>query len=170
VFENNNLDFSSGFPMDGWMNPESNLARLGIQLKTPPAPVGNYLPCRMSGNLIFLSGSICLEDGQLRYRGAVGREYTVEEGYLAARLCACNQLAILKSEVGDLARVRRVVTVTGFVWGVEGFADSPRVINGASDLYGEVFGESGRHARAAVSVSGLPGGSAVEIQTVFEVF
>jgi enamine deaminase RidA (YjgF/YER057c/UK114 family) len=152
------------------MTPESKLENLGLFLKSPAAPVGNYLPCRVVGNLVYLSGSICLEEGAVKYRGAVGREYSVEEGYLAARLCACNQLAILKAAIGDLSRVRKVVSVTGFVWGVEGFADSPKVVNGASDLYGEVFGEAGRHARAAVSVSGLPGGSTVEVQTIFEVF
>jgi enamine deaminase RidA (YjgF/YER057c/UK114 family) len=153
------------------MDIEANLASLGVVLATAPAPVGNYLPFRMCGNLVYLSGSITLCEGRIQYAGAVGRERSLEEGYAAARLCAVNQLSILKSALGgDLSRVRQVLSLTGFVWAVEGFVDSPKVINGASDLYVAVLGEAGRHSRAAVAVSGLPGGSTVEVQTVFEVF
>ena len=152
------------------MKVEENLKQLGIELKSAPAPVGNYLPFRFTGNLIYLAGSICLSEGEMQYTGAVGKERTVEEGYAAARLCATNQLAILKSALGDLDRVRKMISLAGFVWAVEGFADSPKVLNGASDLFVSVFGENGKHSRTAVSVSGLPTGSTVEVQSVWEVF
>ena len=152
------------------MKVEENLKQLGIELKSAPAPVGNYLPFRFTGNLIYLAGSICLSEGKMQYTGAVGRERTVEEGYAAARLCAINQLAILKSALGDLDRVRKMISLAGFVWAVEGFTDSPKVLNGASDLFVSAFGENGKHSRTAVSVSGLPAGSTVEVQSVWEVF
>lgn len=152
------------------MNVDERLKELGIELNAGPAPVGNYLPYRFSGNLIYLSGSICLSDGKMQYVGAVGRECSVDEGYAAARLCAVNQLSILKDAMGDLNRVKKMISLTGFVWAVEGFVDSPKIINGASDLFVAVFGENGKHSRAAVAVSGLPAGSTVEVQTVFEIF
>ena len=152
------------------MDVDSKLREIGIELKPAPAPVGNYLPWRLSGNMVFLSGSICMEDGELRYTGAVGGDRTLEEGYAAARLCALNQLSILKDALGgDLSRARRVVSLTGFVWGVAGFPEPQKVVNGASDLMVEVFGEAGKHSRAAVTVAGLPAASTVEIQSVFEV-
>ena len=151
------------------MNVEANLDRIGIQLEEAPSPVGSYLPYRITGNLVYLSGAICLRNGVLEYVGAVGGERTLEEGIEAAKRCALNQISTLKSAIGDLGRVRKVVHLAGFVWAVEGFKDSPKVINGASDLYAQAFGEAGKHSRAAVSVSGLPGGSTVEVQTVFEI-
>lgn len=150
------------------MSIEAKLAENGIRLTVGPAPVGNYLPYRVSGKQIHLSGSICLENGKMKFTGAVGREQSVETAYQAARLCAINQLCILKDAIGDLERVRHLVSLTGFVWGVEGFAESPKVINGASDFFVQIFGEKGKHSRAAVSVSGLPAGSTVEVQCVFE--
>ena len=152
------------------MNVEENLKQLGIELKSAPAPVGNYLPFRCAGNLIYLAGSICLSDGAMQFTGAVGRECSIEEGYAAARLCAVNQLAILKAAIGELDRVKKMISLAGFVWAVEGFTDSPKVINGASDLFVAAFGEKGKHSRSAVSVSGLPAGSTVEVQSVFEIF
>jgi enamine deaminase RidA (YjgF/YER057c/UK114 family) len=150
------------------MEIEKRLKEIGLELPAAPAPVGNYLPYRVTGSLVYLSGSICMKDGVMVYPGPVGGTCTESVGYEAARFCAITQLAILKSVVGDLDRVRQLVNLAGFVWGVEGFVNAPKVINGASDFFVEVFGDKGRHSRTAVSVSGLPAGSAVEIQTVWE--
>ena len=152
------------------MNVEEHLKQLDIDLKSAPAPVGNYLPYRLAGNLVYLAGSICLRDGAMQFTGAVGKERSIEEGHAAARLCAINQLAILKSAIGELDRVKKMISLAGFVWAIEGFTDSPKVINGASDLFVAAFGEKGKHSRSAVSVSGLPAGSTVEVQSVFEIF
>lgn len=151
---------------------EKRLKSLGIELPKLPAPLGSYVPWVMSGNLLYLSGSVSSlfqnTDGTRPYVGAVGRERTLEEGQAAARYAAMVQMAAIRDALGSIDWVKRIVFMTGFVWGVEGFPDSPKVINGASDLFGAVFGESGRHARAAVAVAGLPGGATVEIQTVVE--
>ena len=151
---------------------EKKLKSLGIELPRLPTPLGSYVPWVMSGNLLYLSGSVSSlfqnPDGTRPYVGAVGRERTLEEGQAAARYAAMVQMAAIRDALGSIDWVKRIVFVTGFVWGVEGFPDSPKVINGASDLFGAVFGESGRHARAAVAVAGLPGGATVEIQTVVE--
>lgn len=155
------------------MNQDSSiknrLVSLNLTLPVAPDPVGNYLPFRISGNLVFLAGSICMRDGAMVYTGAVGAERSVEEAVEAARLCAINQLAILNKAVGSLDRVKQMVSLAGFVWGVPGFTQSPAVINGASDLFVEVFADKGRHSRTAVSVSGLPAGSTVELQSVWEI-
>jgi enamine deaminase RidA (YjgF/YER057c/UK114 family) len=150
------------------MTPESRLAELGLQLPPPPAAAGNYVPTVRTGNLLFCAGTICLVNGQMTHTGPVGREQTVETGYRAAEICALNILANIKAAVGSLDRVARIVCVNGFVYAVDGFADSPAVINGASDLFVRVFGEAGKHARAAVAVNGLPRGSTTEVQVIVE--
>lgn len=151
---------------------EKRLSGLGIVLPDVPKPLGSYVPWVMSGNLLYLSGSVSSlyqnPDGSRPFIGAAGRERTLEEAQAAARYAAMVQMAVIRDALGSIDWVKRIVFVSGFVWGVEGFTDSPKVINGASDLYGEVFGEAGRHARAAVSVSGLPGGATVEVQTIVE--
>lgn len=121
------------------------------------------------GNLVWISGALCLRDGELTHQGFVGEDLTIEEGSEAARVCALNLLAVLKDGLGDLERVVRVVALNGYVQARDGFPDSPVVLNGASDLFAAVFGERGRHTRAAVGVSGLPKGAAVEIQGIFEI-
>ena len=148
---------------------EEKLAQLGLTLPPPPVPAGNYLPVRRSGNVLFLAGVLNLRDGSLTHKGAVGREQTVEAAYDAARVCALNALAAIKMATGSLDQVRQILLVSGFVNGVSGFPDSPRVINGASDLFAQVFGEAGKHARAAVAVAGLPLDATVEIQVTVEV-
>ncbi len=150
------------------MNYEAKLAALGLQLPAAPAAAGNYLPSVRTGNLLYLAGTICVRDGQVTHVGQVGREQTVESAYEAAKVCALNTLANIKAAAGSLDAVSRFVLVSGFVNAVAGFADSPAVINGASDLFVQVFGESGKHARAAVAVAGLPRNCAVEIQVVVE--
>jgi enamine deaminase RidA (YjgF/YER057c/UK114 family) len=148
--------------------PESRLNALGLALPNLPTPGGNYLPFVRVGNLLYLAGTICTSNGQLTHTGQVGIEHDVKSAYEGARVCALNLLAAIKLAAGDLAKVKRFVTVNGYVNAVAGFADSPAVINGASDLFVAVFGDAGKHARAAVAVAGLPRNSTVEVQAVVE--
>ena len=150
------------------MNAEARLTELGLTLPSPPAAAGSYVPTVRTGNLLYCAGTICSLNGQMTHTGPVGRDQTVATGCEAARVCALNTLANIRAAAGSLDAVRRVVLVTGFVNAVSGFADSPAVINGASDLFVQVFGEAGKHARAAVAVAGLPKDSTVEIQVVGE--
>jgi enamine deaminase RidA (YjgF/YER057c/UK114 family) len=150
-------------------NPESRIAELGLTLPQPPAAAGSYVPTVRTGNLLYCAGTLPMVDGKLTHSGQVGREQTVESGAKAAEACALTTLANVKAALGSLDRVARVVFVSGFVNAVDGFTDSPAVINGASDLFVKVFGEAGRHARAAVAVNGLPRGATAEIQAVIEV-
>ncbi len=150
------------------MNPEAQLAALGLTLPPPPAAAGSYVPTVRTGNLLYCAGTICLVGGQMTHLGQVGKEQTVQTGSQAAQVCALNTLANIKAAVGSLDQVARIVFVSGFVNAIDGFADSPAVINGASDLFVKVFGEAGKHARAAVAVNGLPKGSTTEIQVVVE--
>lgn len=147
---------------------EKKLADLGVTLPTPAAPVANYVPFVRTGNLLYLAGTIASFNGQMTHVGQVGKEQTVEAGYEAAKICALNTLANIKAATGSLDSVKQFVLVTGFVNAVSGFADSPAVINGASELFGKVYGEAGKHARAAVAAAGLPKGTTVEIQVVVE--
>lgn len=148
----------------------SRLAELGIDLPQAASPVANYVPFVISGKQIFVSGQIPLVDGKPQFIGRVGDTLTVEEGYQAARRCGLNLLAQLRNACnGDLDKVRRVVKLGGFVACAPDFAQTPQVINGASDLMAEVFGDAGRHARAAVGVASLPLGVAVEVEAIFEI-
>jgi len=148
----------------------ARLMELGIALPTPAAPQGAYVPWVRSGALLFISGQITLGPDGLEYVGTVGREITLDDARRAARLAGLNVVAQAASALdGDLDRVRRVVKVTGFVNAAPGFTQHPEVVNGASDLFAEIFGEAGRHARAAVGVSSLPRNVAVEIEAIFEV-
>jgi len=151
-------------------DPEARLADLGIELYTPPPPVANYVKAVRTGNLVFLAGHGPTRlDGSGYVTGQVGTDLSVEEGYEAARLVAIALLSSLKAEIGDLSRVQRVVRVFGMVNAPPGFGEQPEVINGASDLLVEVFGERGKHARAAVGMGSLPRNIAVEIEMVVEV-
>lgn len=148
----------------------ARLAELGITLPNPSVPQANYVPWVRSGSLVYIAGQVPFEDGELKYIGKVGREFSVEEAQAAAQLVCKNVLAHLRVACGgDLDRVVRTVKLNGFVNCVPDFGDQPKVINGASDLMAAVFGDAGRHARAAVGVAGLPFGVAVEIDGVFEV-
>jgi len=151
------------------MTTEERLKTLGIELPSAPAPAGNYVPAHQSGHLLYLSGAICLVNGEMTHTGKVGAERDLAYGQAAARVCALNLLAVAKAHLGELDRIRQLVHLGGFVNGVPGFADSPAVINGASDAMVEVLGERGRHTRAAVAVTGLPKDSTVEITAVIEV-
>lgn len=151
------------------MNPESRLQELGFSLPTPPAAAGAYVPAVRTGNLLYLAGTLPVRDGKIVSLGKVGKEIDLAQAAEAARLYTLNALANAKANLGSLDRVTRVVMVNGFVNGVDGFSDSPKVLNGASEFLLQVFGEAGKHARAAVSVNGLPLGASVEVQIVLEV-
>ncbi|KQZ00675.1 hypothetical protein ASD45_07275 [Pseudolabrys sp. Root1462] len=149
---------------------EKKLSDLGITLPTPAAPIANYVAAVRSGNLITVSGQLCFGDeGKLVATGQLGGTVSMEDGQKAARACAINLIAQLKAAVGDLDKVVRVVRLGGFINSAPGYADGPKVMNGASDLMVEVFGDKGRHARSTVGVSALPVNAAVEIEGLFEV-
>jgi enamine deaminase RidA (YjgF/YER057c/UK114 family) len=148
---------------------ETRLKSLGIDLPAAAAPAANYIPNVTSGNLIFVSGQIPSTPDGVKFVGKIGREYSVEEGQQAARICAINILANLKSALGDLENIERMVKVTGFVNAVPDFTEPQNVVNGASDLLVEVLGERGRHARSAIGVATLPRGVAVEVEAIAEI-
>jgi len=148
---------------------EKRLRELGIALTQPAAPVANYVPFVRTGDLLMVSGQICLESGKLVAAGQLGGSVSLEDGQKAARACAVNLLAQVKAAIGDLDNVSRVVRLGGFVNSAPGFLEGPRVMNGASDLMVEAFGEKGRHARTTVGVSALPQNAAIEVEGLFEV-
>lgn len=148
---------------------ESRLAALGITLPTPAAPAANYVPYVRSGNLLFVSGQIPVGPKGIEYVGKLGADADLDTGRAAARLCAINLIAQVKAAIGDLEKVVRVVKLTGFVNATLDFVDHPKVINGASDLMVEAFGEAGRHSRSAVGAAGLPFGVAAEVEGIFEI-
>ncbi|MCX8572996.1 MULTISPECIES: RidA family protein [Hyphomicrobiales] len=149
---------------------EDKLASLGILLPATTAPLANYVPARRHGGQVYISGQVPAEGGKDKFTGKLGSDYSVEEGQAAARLCAVNILAQLKQALdGDLDRVVGVIRLGGFVNAEPDFRDHPKVINGASDLMVEVFGDAGRHARAAVGCYSLPRNVPVEIDAIFEV-
>jgi enamine deaminase RidA (YjgF/YER057c/UK114 family) len=148
----------------------TRLKELAIELPKAPAPVANYVPWVKTGSLLFVSGQITMGPNGLEYAGQVGREVSVEDGKRAARLAALNVIAQAAAALeGDLDRVKRVVKVTGWVNSASGFAQHPDVVNGASDLFVEIFSDAGRHARAAVGSSSLPRNTSVEVEAIFEI-
>jgi enamine deaminase RidA (YjgF/YER057c/UK114 family) len=149
---------------------ETKLAQQGITLPTPASPVANYVPFVRSGNTLVVSGQLCFAtDGKLAAKGRLGDSVSIEDGQKAARACAINLLAQLKAALGDLDKVVRVVRLGGFINSAPDFLDGPKVLNGASDLMVEVFGDKGRHARTTVGVASLPADAAVEVEGLFEV-
>jgi enamine deaminase RidA (YjgF/YER057c/UK114 family) len=149
--------------------PEDRLAALGLSLPAVPAPVAAYVPAVRTGSLVFTSGQIPTVDGVLRTKGKVGAEVTAEDAKQLARTCALNALAAIRELVGGLDQVARVVKVVGFVASAPDFTGQPAVVNGASELLGEVFGDAGEHARSAVGVAALPLDAPVEIELVVEI-
>lgn len=148
---------------------EKKIKEMGIEIPNVYEPVATYVPFRKVGNLVYISGQDCRINGKLKYEGKVGREVTEEEAYDAARITAINLLAILKSAIGDLDKVVKIVNLHGYVNSADGFVRQPMVINGASDLLGEIFGEKGRHSRCALSTNELPFNTPVEIEMIVEV-
>lgn len=151
------------------MTPEAKLEALGLTLPPVSAPIGSYVTCKRQGDLLYLSGAGPIVQGEVLYRGKVGAEITPDVGYEAAKVSALNLIAALKAELGDLSRVKSIVKLLGLVACADGFYGQPGVINGASDLLFEVFGEKGRHARSAIGVFSLPMNIPVEIEMIVEV-
>jgi enamine deaminase RidA (YjgF/YER057c/UK114 family) len=149
---------------------EGKLKELGVTLKEAPAPVANYVPFVRTGNMLVVSGQLCFDgEGKLAATGRLGGGVSIEDGQKAARACAVNVLAQVKTALGDLDRVIHVVRLGGFINSAPGFVDGPKVMNGASDLMVAAFGDKGKHARSTVGVAALPADAAVEVEGLFEV-
>lgn len=151
------------------MSFERQLQQLGIELPVAPKPVANYIPVVRAGDLLFLSGVLPSRDGQLVMTGKLGQTLSIEQGIEASKLAALNALSIVRSEVGSLDRVKRIVKMVGHIASAPGFTDQPQVLNGASDLLVQIFGEAGRHARVAVGAAELPRQAPVEIELIVQV-
>jgi enamine deaminase RidA (YjgF/YER057c/UK114 family) len=148
---------------------ELKMQSLGIQLPGAPRPLAAYIPAKQSGNLIFTAGQLPIVNGELISKGLLGQDVEVEEANMAARICTLNALASIKGIIGDLDRIKQVVRVVGYVASVPTFTQQPLVVNGASDILLEIFGESGKHARSAVGLTVLPLNASVEIELIVEV-
>lgn len=146
---------------------DARLQKLGIVLPAPPAAGGNYVPAKTLGHMVYLAGVISTGPGGV-IAGTVGVNRSIDDGYAAAKSCALTQLAVLKQHLGTLDAIKQIVSVNGYVNAIPGFPDSPKVINGASDLFVELFGDAGRHVRAAIGVSALPRNALVELQMTVE--
>ena len=148
---------------------DARLKELGIELPNAPMPAANYVPFVVAGSMLFVAGQITAVNGEVKYKGKLGKDLAVEDGYQAARICGLNLIAQAKAACGgNLDKIKRVVKLGGFVNATPDFTDHPKVINGASDLMAEVFGDAGKHARFAVGASSLPLGIAVEVDAIFE--
>jgi enamine deaminase RidA (YjgF/YER057c/UK114 family) len=151
------------------MKVEQKLKSLGLSLPQTPKPVAAYIPAIQVNDLVFTSGQLPIVNGQLKFKGKLGKEITKEQGYEAAKICALNALSAIESVVSDLDRIEQVVKVVGFVASAEGFTEQPAVLNGASEFLKELLGEQGAHARSAVGVAELPLDAAVEIEMIVKV-
>jgi enamine deaminase RidA (YjgF/YER057c/UK114 family) len=151
------------------MTIEERLGELGLELPEPTRPLASYVPVRVTGSLAHVSGQTPSEAGSPLWTGRLGEDVSIEDGQAAAQRCALQVLSVLKDELGDLSRVRRFVSVTVYVASAPGFPDQPKVANGASDLFVDVLGDDGRHARAAIGVAALPLGVPVEVSAVVEI-
>jgi enamine deaminase RidA (YjgF/YER057c/UK114 family) len=154
---------------DRAMKFEERLKELGITLPEVAKPVASYAPAVLSGAYVFVSGQLPLVEGRLKFEGRVGHEVSADEAYECARIAVLNGLAAIRNVLGSLDKIKQIVRVTGYVRSGEDFTDHPRVVNGASDLLLEIFGDSGRHARSAMGSSGLPLGAPVEVEMIVEV-
>ncbi len=150
-------------------NIEKKLQEMGIDISNAPKPAASYIPAVQTGNLVYTAGQASKKDGILVYKGKLGKDLTVEEGYEAAKISIVNCLAVLKDHLGSLDRITRVVKLLGFVASTPEFDQQPYVINGASDLLIKIFGEKGKHARSAIGTNILPFGTPVEIEMIVEV-
>jgi enamine deaminase RidA (YjgF/YER057c/UK114 family) len=149
--------------------PEERISELGLEIPEVAAPLASYVPTARTGSLVYTAGQLPLVKGELAVVGKVGAEVTEEQAVEQARICALNAIAALRAEVGELSRIARIVKVVGFVASDPGFHGQPKVVNGASELFGQVFGDAGTHARSAVGVSVLPRDAAVEVEVIAEV-
>lgn len=147
---------------------EEKLVSVGVVVPDVPLPLAAYVPGLISGNMVYTSGQLPMVNGQLAFKGRLGENVSVEDGYAAAKQCACNCLGVVKALIGDLDRVKRVVKVVGFVNSTADFEAQPKVINGASELLQAAFGEAGAHARSAVGVAALPLGAMCEVEIIVE--
>lgn len=145
------------------MTPEERLSQLGITLPEPPKAVAAYVPWIRTGNLVVTSGQLPFRDGRIAYAGKLGVDLTDEEGYQAARLCAVNAIAQLQAAAGELSRVRQILRLEGYVHSGPGYQNQSKVLNGASELFGDVFGEWGRHTRSALGINEMPLNAAVQL-------
>jgi len=148
---------------------EERLVELGITLPVPPKPAGSYIPVIKTGNLLFVSGQIPMKEGKVVFQGKVPTDISMEDAQKASKLCIINALAQLKAEIGTLDKISKIVKVSGFVNSSQDFVEQPKIINAASDLLFEIFGDKGKHSRVAVSVASLPLNSTVEIDLIAEV-
>ncbi|HXX06292.1 MAG TPA: RidA family protein [Candidatus Bathyarchaeia archaeon] len=148
---------------------DEKLAALDIILPTPPKPAGSYIPVVKTGNLLFVSGQIPMKEGKVIFQGKVPINITIDDAQKAAKLCIVNALAQLKAEIGSLDKISKIVKVSGFVNSSQDFAEQPKIINAASDLLFEIFGDKGKHSRIAIGVTSLPLNSAVEIDMIVEI-
>jgi len=151
------------------MTPEDKLKALGIVLPEAPSPLGSYVPVIRTGNLVFLSGILPFVDGKLLRQGKVGKDITIDDARVDAKRAVMNALAVLRSHIGSLNTVKRCIKITGYIASSPDFTEQPKVLNAASDLLHEIFGEAGRHARAAIGVTVLPLNAPIEIEFIFEV-
>ena len=150
------------------MSAEKNLQIFNINLPKAPNPVGVYVASKIVGNLIFISGQLSVDTEGKLIKGKLGNELNLEQGYVSAKFCALNLIAQLKKICGSLDKIKSCVKITGYVNSTDNFTDQPKVINGASDIISKVFGDKGKHTRAAVSVNSLPLGASVEVEGIFE--
>jgi len=148
---------------------EERLIELGIEIPAAPKPVAAYIPAKKSGNLVFTAGQLPMVNGELVLKGLLGRDVEIEDANKAARICALNALAAIKGVIGDLDQIKQVVRVVGYVASIPTFTQQPAVVNGASELLVEIFGEAGKHARSAVGMAVLPLNASVEIELTVEV-
>jgi enamine deaminase RidA (YjgF/YER057c/UK114 family) len=148
------------------MTVEEKLKSLGLTLPQTPKPVAAYIPAIQVNDMVYTSGQLPIVEGELKFKGKLGREISKEQGYEATKICALNALSAIKGIIGDLDRIEQVVKVVGFVASAEGFIEQPAVVNGASEFLKELFGEKGAHARSAVGMAELPLGAAVELEMI----
>ena len=150
------------------MTPEENIKKLNIVLPKAPDPVGSYVASKIVGNLIFISGQVSFNSNGILTKGKIGKDLSLEQGQEAAEHCALNILAQLNKKCGSLNKVKGCIKLTGYVNSTDSFTEQPKIINGASNLISNIFGDKGKHTRAAVSVNSLPLGAAVEVDGIFE--
>ena len=151
------------------MSAEDNLRKFNINLPKAPDPVGLYVASKIVGNLVFISGQVSFDSNGKLIKGKIGKEINMEQGQEAAKFCALNLLSQLRKICGNLDKVKGCIKITGYVNSIDSFVDQPKVVNGASDLISKVFGENGKHTRAAVSTNSLPLGAAVEVEGIFQI-